>query len=84
MEKDKRALRETMAELGRWIAGVGLGLLLGGLFVLAGRLGLPLGRLPGDFVWRGRHSVVFAPLGTSLLLSLLLSLALAAWNHFRK
>ncbi len=79
------ASRKNMTELGRWIAGLGLGLLLvGGLLVLAGRLGLPLGRLPGDFVWRGRHSVVFAPLGTSLVLSLLLSLALAAWNHFRK
>ncbi len=74
-----------MAELGRWIVGIGVGLLLlGGLLMLAGRLGLPLGRLPGDFLWRGRHSVVFAPLGTSLLLSLLLSLALAAWNYFRR
>ena len=74
-----------MAELGRWIVGIGVGLLLlGGLLMLAGRLGLPLGRLPGDFLWRGRHSVVFTPLGTSLLLSLLLSLALAAWNYFRR
>ncbi len=74
-----------MTELGRSLAGLGLLLLVaGGLFLLAGRFGWPLGRLPGDLHWRGRHTQIFAPLGTSLLLSLLLSLVLALLNHFRR
>jgi hypothetical protein len=53
-----------------------------GLLVLAlERAGLPPwlrpGHLPGDLAWRGRSGQVFVPLGTCLVLSLLLSLA--AW-----
>lgn len=58
---------------------LGFGALLviaGALLVLASRLHLPLGRLPGDLHWRGRHTEVWFPLGTSLLLSVLLTLVL--------
>jgi hypothetical protein len=44
--------------------------------LLAGRMGLPLGRLPGDITWRGRHTTVYLPLGTSILISVVLSLVL--------
>lgn len=74
-----------MSELGRWLLGLGAVLLVvGGLLLLAGKAGLPLGRLPGDLHWRGRHSEVWFPLGTSLLLSVLLSLVLALLRHFRR
>ncbi len=74
-----------MTDLGRLLAGLGLLLLLaGGLILLAARLGLPLGRLPGDLHWRGRHTTIFAPLSTSLLLSLLLSLGWALLRHLRR
>jgi hypothetical protein len=49
-----------------------------------GRLGLPLGRLPGDLSYRGRGFQVFAPLGTSLLLSALLSLLLYGLSRWRR
>ena len=72
-------------ELGRALLALALVLaMLGGALVLAGRLGLPLGRLPGDLHWRGRHVQLFAPLGTSLVLSLLLSLVFAALRWFRR
>ena len=74
-----------MVHLGRWLIGAGLACLLaGGLLLLAGRLGLPLGRLPGDLHWRGRQVQLFAPLATSLLLSLLLTLLLALIGYLRK
>ena len=74
-----------MTDLGRLLAGTGLLLFLaGGLILLATRLGLPLGHLPGDLHWRGRHAAIFAPLGTSLLLSLLLSLGWALLRHLRR
>ncbi len=74
-----------MTDLGRMLAALGfLLLVIGGALLLAGRMGLPLGKLPGDFHWRGRHTEVFAPLGTSLLLSALLTLVLALLNHLRR
>lgn len=41
---------------------------------LAGKMSIPLGRLPGDIVWRGKHSTFYFPLMTCLLVSLLFSL----------
>ena len=47
---------------------------MGALFLLGGRLGL--GRLPGDFSW-GRGNVrVYAPIATSIVISLLLTVVL--------
>jgi len=51
---------------------IGLGLLVS----LGGRLPLRIGRLPGDILIKGKHSVFYFPLVTGLLLSLLLSLVL--------
>lgn len=63
---------------GAVLMGVGL------LVILAGRLGLPLGRLPGDLSYRGKGFTVFAPLGTSILLSVVLSLLLWLISSFRR
>ena len=49
-------------------------LVVGGLLYLTGRLGMPLGRLPGDIrIVRG-NTTIFFPLGTSILLSLILTI----------
>ncbi len=63
--------------LGKWIVVAGLGLAaVGGLLWLAGKTGLPLGRLPGDIrIERDGFSFYF-PLTTGLLLSLGLTLLL--------
>jgi hypothetical protein len=66
-----------MVELGKALVGLGLLLLVVGVgFVLAGRMGWPLGRLPGDFAWRGKHVQLLFPLGTSIALSVLLTVVL--------
>lgn len=71
--------------LGRILIGAGLVLIvLGAIFVFASRAGLPLGRLPGDVTYRGSRFTVFAPLGTSLLLSVLFSLILYLIMRFRR
>jgi hypothetical protein len=63
-----------MSELGKALLGIGLFLLLLGAFLLlAAHIRLPLGRLPGDISYRGKSFSVFVPLGTSILISLLLS-----------
>ncbi|MFZ0631125.1 MAG: DUF2905 domain-containing protein [Acidobacteriaceae bacterium] len=63
-----------MGDLGRALIGVGLLIAAVGVAVLLlGKAGLPLGRLPGDFVWRGRHATVYFPLMTCIVISVVLS-----------
>jgi len=74
-----------MGDVGRILIFVG-GLLLvfGLILVLAGKVNLPIGRLPGDFVYRGKHTTVFFPLMTSILLSVILSLVLYVVNRMHR
>jgi hypothetical protein len=74
-----------MNDLGRVLIGLGLLLLVaGGLLLLLGRTGLPLGRLPGDISYRGKNMSVYFPLGTSILVSVLLSLVFYLLSRFRR
>jgi hypothetical protein len=74
-----------MNDLGRLLVGLGLVLLVaGGLLMLLGRTGLPLGRLPGDISYRGKNLNVYFPLGTSILLSVVLSLVFYFISRFRR
>lgn len=63
--------------LGRILLLVGLGLmLLGGILLLFGRLPIlsDLGRLPGDLRFENHNLTCLIPLGTMLLLSIVLTL----------
>ncbi len=71
-----------MGDLGRMLVWVGgLILLFGLVLILAGKLNLPVGRLPGDFTWRGKNTTVYFPLMTSIILSVILSLVLYFVNR---
>ena len=68
--------------MGRTLMIVGAVLLgVGALLLLGERLGLGLGKLPGDLSWRGKGWSVHFPLVTSIVLSLVLTLLL---NLFRR
>jgi hypothetical protein len=72
-----------MRPVGRTLIFIGLALVVLGLLVSLGeRLPIRFGRLPGDIVVRGKNSVFYFPIVTSLLLSALLSLAM--WLFSRK
>lgn len=74
-----------MFELGKAILGIGLLIVfIGALIMLAARFGLPLGRLPGDFAYRGKNVSFFFPLGTSILISIVLSLVLYLLSRFHR
>ena len=66
-----------MENFGRYlmIGGVIL-ILIGGGFYLASRLGLPLGRLPGDIHIQGKNGSFYFPVMTSVILSILLTVIL--------
>ena len=74
-----------MTELGKLLAILGgIIIIIGLVLLLAGRFDLPLGRLPGDFSYRGKHTTVYFPLGTSIVLSIILSLILWLLNRGRR
>lgn len=61
---------------------LGLFILALGVIVSVGeRIPIRFGRLPGDIVVHGKHSVFYFPIVTSLILSVVLSLILWLFNR---
>ena len=74
-----------MNNFGRLLIGLGFLLIVAGiLFLILSKIGLPLGRLPGDISYRGKKMSVYFPLGTSILLSIVLSLIFYVISRFRR
>jgi hypothetical protein len=72
-------------ELGKALIGLGVLIaLLGVVLLFAGRLGLPLGRLPGDLAYKGKNVSFYFPLGTCILFSVLLTVVLYLLSRFRR
>ena len=66
-----------MENLARYIMIGGIILfLIGGGVYLAAKLGLPLGRLPGDIRIEGENGSFYFPLTTSILVSVVLTIVL--------
>ena len=65
---------------------LGLGLLIvviGLALMLLGRTNLPIGRLPGDILYRGKHTTFYFPLATSILVSVVLTLVMYLVGRIR-
>jgi hypothetical protein len=74
-----------MNDVGKALVSFGLLIaLLGALVLPAARFGLLLGRLPGDISHKGKNIFFYVPLGTSLLLSVVLSLILYVLSRIRR
>jgi hypothetical protein len=74
-----------MIEVGRLLVVLGIALLvIGAIVMLLGRTGLPLGKLPGDIVYRGKNTTFYFPLATSLVLSVLLSVIFFLVGRIRR
>lgn len=65
-----------MTELGRFLILTGIILALVGVVLMAAPKIPWLGKLPGDIVWRRGNFTFYFPLGTSILLSVILTLLL--------
>ncbi len=59
---------------------IGIGLLVAGIGV-AVSLGLPVGRLPGDLVFRRGGATIYVPIATCVLISVLLSMVVSFWRR---
>lgn len=76
---------KRVTDLGKMLVWFGGAVVVVGLVVmLAGKTGLPLGRLPGDIYYRGKNTTFYFPIATSILLSVALSLILYVVSRFRR
>jgi hypothetical protein len=74
-----------VADLGKLLVFVGGTVVIVGLvLVLLGRTNLPMGRLPGDVVYRGKNTTFYFPLATSIVISVVLSILLYVIGRLRK
>lgn len=74
-----------MGDLGKLLIFFGLLLVVAGVvLVLLGRTHLPLGKLPGDIIYRGKNTTFYFPLATSILVSVVLSLLLYIVSRWRR
>ena len=74
-----------MAALGKLLIVLGgVLVVIGVLLTLLGRTNLPIGRLPGDILYRGKNTTFYFPLATSILLSVILTLILYFVGRFRR
>jgi DUF2905 family protein len=74
-----------MTDLGRLLILLGAVAIVAGLaLVLLGRTNVPLGRLPGDIIYRGKNSTFYFPLATSIVVSVVLSVVMYLIGRFRK
>jgi Protein of unknown function (DUF2905) len=82
---ERQGYTQGMVEIGRMLLVLGVALVvIGGIVVLLGRTGLPLGRLPGDIVYRGKNTTFYFPLATSIVLSILLSVIMFLVSRFKR
>ncbi|MGB9706471.1 MAG: DUF2905 domain-containing protein [Microgenomates group bacterium] len=73
-----------MPEIGKIIITLGVILIFVGVVILLlGKLPF-VGKLPGDIYLKGKNFSFYAPLGTMLLLSLLLSLIFTIVSNLRR
>jgi hypothetical protein len=74
-----------VADLGKLLIFLGaLIVVIGFVFILLGRTNLPIGRLPGDILYRGKNTTFYFPLATSIILSVVLSVVLYVIGQFRR
>ena len=73
-----------MQQIGKMLIFAGLLTAEGFVLLLVGRFNLPFGNLPGDITYQKKNLTVFAPFGTMLLISLILTIIFnifSRWKH---
>lgn len=65
-----------MEDIGKFMIYAGIALLVIGVLIHFGSKILPLGSLPFDFKWTGENTSVYFPLGSCIIISIVLTIIL--------
>ena len=75
--QEREASAVDLHSVGKWVALAGVFLVvIGGILWLAGKWGLPLGRLPGDVNVEGERFSFHFPVVTCIVLSIVLTIVI--------
>ena len=73
-----------MNQLGMMLIAMGLLIAaIGFLLIIAGKLNIPFGKLPGDITYQKKNLTVFAPFGTMIVVSVILTLILNIFSRWK-
>lgn len=73
-----------MNQLGKMLIAMGLLIAaVGFLLIIAGKLNIPFGKLPGDIAYQKKNLTVFAPFGTMIVVSVILTLILNIFSRWK-
>lgn len=73
-----------MNQLGKTLIAFGLLIAAAGvILVIAGKLNIPFGKLPGDITYHKKNLTVFAPFGTMLIVSVILTVILNIFSKWK-
>ena len=76
---------DPLRELGRALLIFGaVSVVVGAVLYFGVRMGLRLGRLPGDIIHRGEHTTFYFPIVTGLVVSIALSILHWLFSSFRR
>ena len=74
-----------MSDLGKLLVLLGgVIVVVGVALIVLGRTNLPIGRLPGDIIYRGKNTTFYFPLATSIVLSVVLSVLLYVIGRLKR
>jgi Protein of unknown function (DUF2905) len=74
-----------LREAGRMLLILGAAVvMLGAVLYFSGKLPFRLGRLPGDITWQGKHTTIYFPIITCILLSVVLTLVFWLISFLRR
>lgn len=73
-----------MSQLGKMLIALGLFIAAAGvMLIIASKLNIPFGKLPGDITYQKKNLTVFAPFGTMLVVSVILTLILNIFSRWK-
>jgi hypothetical protein len=76
---------EPMREIGKALLILAAVIAAVGAFLyFSGRLPFRLGRLPGDISWQGKHTTIYFPIVTCIVISVILTLIFWVIGQFRR
>jgi hypothetical protein len=76
---------DPLRDLGRLLLALGIVVaIIGALLYFGARLPFRLGRLPGNIIHRSEHTTFYFPIVSCLVISVVLSVVLWLFSHFRR